>query len=254
MRLTVVGSGSAAPYPDRVSPGHLVETDGLRLLFDCGSGVVHRMSALGLSWSGLTHVVLTHFHYDHIGDLPTLLVALRWGQLPARTAPLTLIGPVGTAAWWDRLIEAHGSQLADVGFPLEIVELAAGSTRPLTDRVTLGCIAVPHTPESMAYSIRAGGARVVYTGDTGPSQALAEWAFGCDLLLTECSLPASMTIPSHLSPQQAGALAAVARPGRLVLTHFYPPVLTEDIAAHVAASFDGPLTLATDGCTFELEE
>jgi ribonuclease BN (tRNA processing enzyme) len=106
----------------------------------------------------------------------------------------------------------------------------------------------------MAYSISDCSARVVYTGDTGPDQALADWAFGCDILLTECSLPASMTIPSQRSPQQVGALAAVARPGRLVLTHFYLPVLAEDIAALVAAEYGGPLTLATDGCSFELEE
>jgi hypothetical protein len=40
----------------------------------------------------------------------------------------------------------------------------------------------------------------------------------------------------------------------LVLTHFYLPVLAEDIAALVAAEYGGPLTLATDGCSFELEE
>jgi ribonuclease BN (tRNA processing enzyme) len=254
MHLTVLGSGSAAPFADRVCPGHWVEAGALRLLLDCGNGVLHRLATLGLPWGDVTHVLLTHFHVDHVGDLPALLVALRWGQLPARTEPLTVIGPVGTKAWFARLGDAHGDTVREPGFPLEIIELPAGDALVLNSQVTLASIAVPHTPESMAYSISRGAARLVYTGDTGPDDALADWAQGCSLLLTECSLPASMAIASHLTPERAGALAARARPDRLVLTHFYPPVLSEDIAALVASQWNGPLSLATDGMMFALEE
>ena len=48
-----------------------------------------------------------------------------------------------------------------------------------------------------------------------------------------------MALPMHLTPRQCGALAAIARPKRLVLTHFYPPVEAVDIAGQVAAQFDG---------------
>ncbi len=99
MRLTVAGSGSAAPDARRVAPGHWVEAGSMRLLLDCGNGVLHRLCTLGIPWGDVTHVALTHFHYDHVGDFPALLTALRWGQLPPRTAPLTLIGPAGTLDW-----------------------------------------------------------------------------------------------------------------------------------------------------------
>ncbi len=36
--------------------------------------------------------------------------------------------------------------------------------------VRLACHPVPHTPESVAYSMERGGRRIVYTGDTGPSE------------------------------------------------------------------------------------
>ncbi len=122
------------------------------------------------------------------------------------------------------------------------------------DHVTVSAFPVPHTPESVAYSISRGTARLIYTGDTGYDDALADWAHGCTVLLTECSLPEAMAIPEHLTPERAGALAARVAPGHLVLTHFYPPVLTEDIAALVGTRWAGPLTLAADGTVLELEE
>jgi ribonuclease BN (tRNA processing enzyme) len=253
VRLTTVGTGTVAPHPSRVGAGHLVESGGVRLLLDCGSGITHRLAALGLPWTAITHVALTHFHADHIADLALLCYAFKYGQLPPRSAPLTVIGPAGTRDLLDRMALVYGTWLHAPGYALQVVELdRAGATLTLGEGVTLRTHPVPHTPESMAYSIEAEGRRVVYTGDTGFDEAVARWAQSCDVLLTECSLPASMAIPSHLTPQQAGAMAAIARPGRLVLTHFYPPVEAIDIASEVAAQFDGVVTLATDGWSIDL--
>ena len=124
----------------------------------------------------------------------------------------------------------------------------------LSTRVRLSAQKVPHTAESVAYSIERAGRRIVYTGDTGLDDGLAQWAFGCDLLLCECSLPTPMAIAEHLTPEQCGALAARAQPTHLVLTHFYPPVERVDIRAAIATQFAGPVTLARDGWHFEFED
>lgn len=255
MRLTTIGTGTAAPSATRVSAGHLVETGAARLLMDCGSGVVHRMAALGADWSGITHVALTHFDADHTSDLATLCIAWRYGQLPPRSQPVTILGPAGTRTlvertaqlFWPRLLE-------DPGFALTVLEVAAGETVTLAEGVSLEARQVPHTPESVAYSLRAEGCRLVYTGDTAFDAGLAEWASGCDVLLCECSLPATMAIPTHLTPEQCGDLARIARPRLLVLTHFYPPVERVDIRAAVARAYDGEVVLAADGWTHDIEE
>jgi len=95
VRLTTVGTGTAAPVADRVQAGHLIECGGVRLLLDCGSEVSFRLAALGIDWAAISHVAITHFHADHVLDLPTLLTAWRYGMLPPRSAPLEIIGPVG---------------------------------------------------------------------------------------------------------------------------------------------------------------
>lgn len=253
MRLVTLGTGTVALSPQRACAGHIVEAPGVRLLLDCGSGVTHRLAELGIEWQAVTHVALTHFHIDHHGDLPTLIFALKYGMLPARSAPLEIIGPVGTRALLDRLAAAYGEWVVSPGFPLTIREIERTNAYDLGG-LTLTCHPVPHTPESVAYSIERGGRRIVYTGDTGPSAELAAWARGCDLLLCECSLPAEMAIPEHLTPEQCGELAAAAAPKHLALTHFYPPVEWVDIRERVEARYAGRVTLAADGWVLEIED
>ena len=254
MRLVTIGTGTVSLVPGRVCAGYFVEAGDVTLLLDCGSGVAHRMSALGLAWRGITHVAITHFHADHIADLPTLVFAWKYADLPGRSAPLTIVGPVGIAALIGRLADAFGEWLREPGFPLTITEIVAGDSVDLGSGVTLASTKVPHTAESVAYSIARGGRRLVYTGDTGFDPMLAEWARGADVLVAECSLPVEYAIPEHLTPQQCGLLAAAALPQHLVLTHFYPPVLDVNVRGIVAEHYLGPITLAEDGSTFEIEE
>jgi ribonuclease BN (tRNA processing enzyme) len=254
MRVVTVGTGAAAPDARRVNAGLLVTVDDVRLLIDCGSGVVHRMASLGLDWAAITHLALSHFDADHVSDVATLFVALRYGQLPARSAPLDVIGPPGTQALLERIAAALWDKLLVPGFEVRVHELPFGARMELGGGVRLSSRKVPHTAESVAYCVERGARRVVYTGDTAFDATLGEWAAGCDLLVCECSLPQAMAVPSHLTPEQVGQLAAIARPRHLALTHFYPPVERVDTVAIVAASYDGPVTMAFDGWTHEIED
>ncbi|MEP6989710.1 MAG: ribonuclease Z [bacterium] len=253
MRLVTLGTGTISLSPDRVCAGHLVEAGAVRLLMDCGSGVAHRLAADGIAWREITHVAFTHFHLDHIADFATLVFAWKYADRPGRSAPLAVIGPEGTAALLGRLADAYGEWLRAPGFPITVTEIAPGATIDLGDGVLLAATKVPHTAESVAYSVSRGGRRVVYTGDTGYDPMFGEWARGADVLLCECSLPAELAIAEHLTPEQCGALAAAALPQHLVLTHFYPPVERTDIRAAVAAHYAGPVTLASDGAVFQIE-
>jgi ribonuclease BN (tRNA processing enzyme) len=251
MRLTTLGTGSIAISPGRALAGYLIEAGDTRLLLDCGSGVVGRLASS--DWMGITHVALSHFHHDHLGDLPTLIFAWRYGRLPARSEPVEILGPPGTRELLDRIAAAFGAWVTEPGFPLTVREVGPG------ERVQLGAAGatleprkVPHTDESVAYSVERDGRRIVYTGDTGFDDGLGAWAAGADVLLCECSLPDSMAVPIHLTPRECGALAAKASPGLLVLTHFYPPVERVDIRAEVGERFSGRVALATDGWSIEL--
>ncbi len=253
MELVVIGSGTAAPTADRTAPAHLVTTGNTRLLLDCGAGTLHRAASLGIPWSEITHVALMHFHMDHWGELPALLFALRWGIEPARSEPLELIGPVDLKARLAALTGALGDWVLEPGYPLTVTEIAPGSTLDLADGVTLAACKTPHTEHSVAYAVRDNNAFLVYTGDTGPSTELAEWARGCDLMLAECSLPDDRGIDVHLTPSSAGELARIAGAQKLVLTHFYPVFGDSDPGVVAARAFGAAVEVAHDGARFHVE-
>src|SRR5438309_1157413 len=252
MELVTVGTGTVAPSARRTAPCHWVGRGELRILLDCGAGALHRLAEFGLPWQQVTHVVVTHFHPDHFGELPMLVFALRHATEPPRKEPLVILGPAGTVRLVKALAQGFGSWLLDPGFPIGILDVRDGEPFPLNADVSLETFPVPHTTESVAVSLVAPEGRLVYTGDTGPSSELARWASGCDLLLAECSLPESMAMDIHLTPQQAGELAKEAATKRLVLTHFYPPVETSDPAKLAGTRFSGPVFAAKDGDRFTI--
>lgn len=252
MDLVTVGTGTVAPSARRTCACHWVARGDLRVLLDCGNGTLHRLAEFGLPWQQVSHVVLSHFHPDHWGELPMLVYALKYTTSPTRTEPLVILGPRGVVQLLRALAEGYGEWLLDPGFPIGILDVRDGEPFPLNAEVSLDTFPVPHTTESVALSLTAPEGRLVYTGDTGPSAELARWAAGCDLLLAECSLPEAMAMDIHLTPERAGELAQDAKAKRLVLTHFYPPVETSDPAKLAGTRFKGPVTAAKDGDRFSI--
>lgn len=252
MELITVGTGTVAPSARRTSACHYVRRGNVRLLLDCGPGTLHRLASFDLPWAETTHVALTHFHPDHFAELPMLVYALKYTTVPQRREPLVVLGPRGVVRLVRALSEGYGEWLLDPGFPILIMDVQPGEPFPLDAELTLESFPVPHTEESVALGLTAPEGRLVYTGDTGPSTELAQWAKGCDVLLAECSLPESMAVDIHLTPERAGELARQAEARRLILTHFYPPVENSDPAKAAATRFGGPVTAAADGDRFTI--
>lgn len=253
MRLTIVGSGTAAPEPARVCSGYFVDDGATRVLLDCGPGVVHHLARFDLAWSDLDHVAITHFHNDHLGDLPMLLFALKWGVDRRRTAPLTLWGPVGLKERLGRLADALGDHVTDPGFPLTVRELEPGATAELGSGLELRTAKTPHTDESLAFRLAGSAGDLGYTGDTGPSEGVARFLAGCRALIAECSLPDDAAIPTHLSPGSLAAMARIAAPGRLLVAHVYPALeALEPLRLLREAGWRGTSARAVDGLALDL--
>ena len=102
-----------------------------------------------------------------------------------------------------------------------------------------------HTAGSLAYRVEAEGRSLVYSGDTDVSDSLVDLARDTDLLVLEAANP--FKVPGHLTPAEAGRLAAEAGAARLLLTHFYPPCDAVDVVALAAQEFPGEILRAEDG-------
>ena len=251
--LTILGSGTLAPDDRRHGAAHLLRQGAVLALMDCGPGTVHSFARHGVAWRYLTHVLITHFHTDHVGDLPALMLALAYGVEPPRARPLTLLGPPGFRGFLERLAAATGRHLLAPGFDVRVVELEpdGGWADDGTD-LRVRSASTPHTDESIAYRVEAGGAAVGYTGDTGPSEAVAGLVAGVDVLIAECTQPDPPTMDTHLSPERLAALARAAGPRTLVVTHVMPPSTPEEAAAGVAARYAGRVVAGHDGLVVPL--
>lgn len=250
VQVTILGSGTLVPDDSRRSAAHLVEGDGWSLLLDCGFGVVHGLSRFGIEPRSFTHLALSHFHTDHIGDLAPLLFGYAYAPPHPRQEPFTLLGPPGLRARLEGLALAHGGFVLDPPFPLEVVELPLdGSWSAPSGGFTLRCHPTGHTPEAVAWRVEcASGPVVGYTGDTGPEPSVGRFMEGVDLLVSECAFDDPPPWDGHLSPSGVAALAALARPERILLTHVYPDVEASLLPRKVrAAGWDGSVEVAHDG-------
>lgn len=251
--LTVIGSGTLLPDPDRGSASFHVEAGGHRLLLDVGSGTLHGLPRAGVGWRAVDTIAVSHFHPDHVTDLPALLAAYRY---EGAEEPLTLVGPPGFRDFLQRLADLHGPWILGPSRPLEIVELEPDEAWWADDgAVGLEVTPTPHTDESVAYLVRCGtGATIGYTGDTGPSPELHDFLRGCAVLVAECALTDPPEIEGHLSPRSVAELALATEPGLVLVSHVYPPQAPEEAVARVAERYGGRVDVARDGLRVRIGE
>ena len=222
MRLTVLGCSTALPHPDAPSAGFLVEWDETAILLDVGQGVADRLGRLADARE-LAGVVIGHMHADHFLDLAGLRYLFPWAGGGSTLLPVHL--PPGGRTRLDDLASAISERegFFDDAYAIDEYDPdAALVIGPLTIRFAPGRHYVP----AWGVSVEApDGARLVYTGDTGPSESMTQFARGADLLLVEATLTDAADDDverGHLTPEEAIDLARNAGVGAARLIHYAP--------------------------------
>jgi ribonuclease BN (tRNA processing enzyme) len=252
MKFTILGSGTVVPSGERNSAGYFVELTDASIMMDCGAGTVHMLARYGLPWERMTHLFISHFHVDHVGELSTLFAALRYGMEGDRSEPLTIVGPHGLDRVMDGLKLAFGSRLFDTKFPLSLRMVEPGEQIELGRDSVLSVVKTPHTPESLAVRIESGGKALCYTGDTAYDGDLARFFRNADVLVSECSFREPREAARHLSISEAARLARHAGASKLVVTHFYFDVDETALKAELEAAYAGEVIIGSDGFSLDV--
>jgi ribonuclease BN (tRNA processing enzyme) len=248
MELTILGSGTLVPNAARGSASYFLELPDARLMLDCGAGSLHALSRYGLVWEELTHLFVSHFHIDHVGELASIFQAFKHGMGHPRSRSLTVVGPAGLDRLIEGLKQAFGENSFLLEFPVHLRLMADGERMQLPGGCHLAVAKTPHTPESIAVRIDTPDASLCYTGDTAFSEELAGFFSGADLLISECSFREPRSDgSSHLSIGEAAKMAAMANVRRLVVTHFYFDVDETALKIELQRDYPGEVIVGADG-------
>ena len=284
--LTLLGTGTPTPSLHRMCSGYLIRCGTDFILFDHGFGAHHRLLEQGYQARDVSHLFLSHLHYDHIGDVPRLLLT-RWDQGAGQINELKIYGPPPTRKVIDRMLDREGVFGPDLIARTEdesslnvyaarggrgprlwpsphVQEVSAGDCIDGSNWRVLVARAEHFSPllNCCAFRFEAPNYAIVYSGDSGSTETVKQLATDCDVLIHMCHF-LSGTAPSlafeksccgHL---ELAALAAEARVGALVLTHiakqFDQPGLRERVVCEMAQVFKGTIIFGEDGMSIPIK-
>lgn len=294
-RLVTLGTrGGPIPAKDRAQSSNLLIVNGTSYLVDAGDGVLRRLTQAGANFRQIGQVFITHCHDDHTAGLGALM-SVAWDF--QRHDPIDVYGPPGTAALVKGAIQ-YFTVNAEIrwaeGRRTPLGEVFVGhdvAPGPVYQDANIKVTAVEnthfHIPEgspyygkykSYAYRFQTPDRVIVFTGDTGPSDAVTELARNADTLVSEVGSSEDVKqvlirngtwqgmtpeqqaafmrheVEEHLTPEEVGKMAARAHVKTVVLTHLLPTVNEQDdyqrYVPEVKKFFSGQVVVAKDLMAF----
>ena len=248
MEVVTIGTGTCVPSVRRAGPCQLLKAWGYNIVIDMAAGSLRRLVRAGVSQSDIDLILFTHFHPDHTGELLPFIFASKYGPGFNRKRPVLIWGPEGLGGLLKGLVEAWGHWAEPEPEKIVFEEIPVGlMTNQQFPPFFIKTAHTQHTPYSLAYRIEGpDGTSVVFSGDTDFCNELIELSKQADLLVLECAAPEGKKVEGHMTPSEAGRLAAAAQVKRLVLTHFYPECDKSDLLGPCREYFKGPVILAED--------
>jgi len=271
--VQILGSGGPAINPDRASTSYLLWVGPqAKMLVDMGGGAFLRYGQAQAKLADLSLVALSHFHPDHVSDLPALL----WLSTFTRKEPLPIVGPSGNElvpalpVFLSRLFDgkdgafqALGTTLGGppppgVGLPgiggggrLEPIVADVSKLEPTTvydkDGLTVTALGIPHgNIPALAYRVKTRDVSIVFSSDqNGTNPRFIDFARGANVLIMHLAIAAGTTNPIHASPATVGRIAQSAGVGRLIVGHIGQFDLDAAIA-ELKTAYTGALTVGAD--------
>jgi ribonuclease Z len=280
-RVTLLGTGTPIPSPDRFGPCTLVEAGGRKFLIDAGRGSTIRLWQLKIPIGRIDVQLLTHYHSDHTSGVPDLwLTGWLESHFGRRATPYRVIGPRGARNLIENLERAYAldieirmadERLPRSGISTEVVEFDCDGTVYEQDGVKVIAFEVDHgeaIKPCFGYRFEYGGRAAVFSSDTRYNENVIHHGAGADLLVHEVASvrPELMKeayvqriIGHHTTPREAGRVFALARPKLAAYTHVVligsdriaPPTIN-DIVAETRETYSGPLVVGEDLMAFDI--
>jgi len=201
--ITLGTSGGPPPRAGRAQSSNVLIVNGALYVVDAGDGVARRLAKARINVRDVGTIFITHHHDDHTAGLGTLM-SVAWDN--QRTKPIDAYGPPGTEALVKAAVQYFSIsaeiRIADGGRTVPIAQVFFGhdvGTGTIYQDANIKVTAVENSHfafhsgpavgkyKSYSYRFETPDRVIVFTGDTGASDAVTELAKGADLLVTETS-------------------------------------------------------------------
>jgi ribonuclease BN (tRNA processing enzyme) len=245
MQLQFVGCGDAFGSGGRFNTCFHLVGRGINALIDCGASSLVSMNKLAINRTDIDTIFITHFHEDHIGALPFLL--LESNYVLKRQRPLTIVGPPSLKSRFPEIMKVAfpGSEALELSFPLTLRELDVGK------RNEFGPIRlIPHhvvhddrAGPCLGFRIEAEGKVLAFSGDTQWTESLIDIGRDADLFICE-AYTRDKPVTGHMALSLLERHLDKIRPKRLLLTH-----MSNDMLARRS---ELPFETAEDGMIVEI--
>ncbi|MFC2095757.1 MBL fold metallo-hydrolase [Candidatus Bipolaricaulota bacterium] len=194
-----------------------------RILLDLPPTAIPQLHRLGIDFSRIEYVFISHLHADHSFGLPFLL--LEYCIRLQRRNPMYIIGPPRLEESTFQLCDLAWPDLRKEGFephiPLEFVEISEEGDHQAGD---LAFKAVPMNHfnlEAFGFRFEYKNRTFGYSGDTGECSQLDQLLDDVDVAILELTHARESSDPGHMDPPAFGKVAKwlVKQGSRVLATH-----------------------------------
>jgi ribonuclease BN (tRNA processing enzyme) len=238
--ITLLGTGTCEIEHERRASSVLIQLDGTSVLFDCGHGVIQRLLEVGVQHNELNHIVVSHFHPDHVSDLIPLLHAGAWSRRNPRTTDLQIYGPPGIQQLIDGFMQVFGaSNLQQPAYDILVHEVAG-------ERFTIGpydfdFISLPPA-DNHGLRFAWQGRRYAITGDSNFHEKEIAFLRHVDLAIIDSG---------HIEDGEIVQLAAASQAKTIVCSHFYREIDAPHLQVLAEkAGYEGTILVGRDLMSF----
>lgn len=213
--------GTVSPYTkgDMNCPGFLIEYKGQKILLDCGNGITRLLKFPDILEN--LHVIITHYHKDHYGDLG----AIQYASFSYHNLGL-LKDKVKVYLPKNEYDSNKKAIISNVNSYTDYIEIADEDIIKIDDLTIQFKNNKSHAIESFMIKIENTNHSLIYTSDIGTTNFddLIEFCKNTDLIICESSFikQHNSSSKTHLTAYDASILASKANTKQLVLTHFWP--------------------------------
>jgi ribonuclease BN (tRNA processing enzyme) len=223
-RLVILGAGDAFATGGKHTTSFLLDESNEGYLIDCGVSSLVRLKQINYPVSNLKGIILTHFHGDHFGGIPFIILSLKIEY--DYSGSFVIAGPIGVR---EKVMELQEILYPGTGSFIDelnviFVEYEAGWQ--LIGDLEVKAVPVTHAPPSSPHGLKLKwkGKMMSFSGDTEWDERLIDLAQNTELFITECN-NYKKDSPGHLSLETLISKAPMLSSNRIMLSHMGREVL-----------------------------